>query len=45
MISNMDGPVYFWRETGDDRGFLSQWFYSPFPDPKNPDKIYKTAEQ
>lgn len=24
------GPVYFWRETEQPYGFLSQWYESPF---------------
>ena len=24
------GPVYFWRETQETYGFLSQWYDSPF---------------
>lgn len=38
-------PIYFWRETHPETGYLSQWFNDPFHDPNEPSKIYKTAEQ
>lgn len=40
-----EGPVYFWRETDPMVGYLSQWYYCPFKDDKDPQKTYKTAEQ
>jgi hypothetical protein len=39
-----EGPVYFWRETDSETGYLSQWFACPFRDPQDGTKIYKTAE-
>jgi len=39
-----EGPVYFWRETHPATGYLSQWYACPFHDPKDPSKIYRTAE-
>lgn len=38
-------PIYFWRETDSETGWLSQWYYCPFKDDKDPSKTYKTAEQ
>jgi hypothetical protein len=37
-------PIYFWREYGDEWGFLSQWYESPFT---TADKsiVFHTAEQ
>lgn len=43
--SRQDQPVFFWRETDSHTGYLSQWYYCPFRDDKNPDRIYETAEQ
>lgn len=43
--SGDDGPVYFWRESHPELGYLSQWYYCPFKDPEDPTKTYKTAEQ
>ena len=40
-----DEAVYFWREVDPDFGFLSQWYYCPFTDPKDPSVVYPTAEQ
>lgn len=40
-----EGPVYFWKETDPMVGYLSQWYYCPFKDDKDPQKTYKTAEQ
>ncbi|KAL7936374.1 DUF1768 domain-containing protein [Trichoderma chlorosporum] len=37
-------PVYFWRETDPRTGWLSQWYYCPFKDDKNPPNVYETAE-
>ncbi|KAG7143627.1 N-glycosidase like protein [Verticillium longisporum] len=37
-------PVYFWRETDPDSGFLSQWAASPFPHPADPSLFFRTAE-
>ncbi|SPO04019.1 uncharacterized protein DNG_06702 [Cephalotrichum gorgonifer] len=36
--------VYFWRDVDPDFGFLSQWYYCPFTDPKDSSIIYHTAE-
>lgn len=38
-------PIYFWRETDPQNGYLSQWYYCPFRDDKDPNIIYETAEQ
>ncbi|KAM0253003.1 hypothetical protein ACHAP5_000868 [Fusarium lateritium] len=38
------GPVYFWRETDPEVGYLSQWYYCPFRDDQDEEKTYKTAE-
>lgn len=43
--SSGDGPVYFWRESHPELGYLSQWYYCPFQNPEDPSKTYKTAEQ
>lgn len=40
-----DTAVYFWRESDPNFGFLSQWYYCPFADPKDPSIVYATAEQ
>ena len=40
-----DEAVYFWRESDPDFGFLSQWYYCPFTDPKDDSIVYFTAEQ
>ncbi|TFB02741.1 N-glycosidase R617 [Trichoderma ghanense] len=37
-------PIYFWRETDPQNGYLSQWYYCPFRDDKDPNIIYETAE-
>ncbi|GFP55931.1 N-glycosidase R617 [Trichoderma asperellum] len=37
-------PIYFWRESDSHTGWLSQWYYCPFKDDKNPEVIYETAE-
>lgn len=37
-------PIYFWRESHPELGYLSQWYYCPFKDDKDPSKTYKTAE-
>ncbi|KAM0555743.1 hypothetical protein ACHAPJ_006136 [Fusarium lateritium] len=42
--STEPGPVYFWRETDPEIGYLSQWYYCPFRDDKDENKTYKTAE-
>ncbi|ATY65860.1 protein T24A6.7 [Cordyceps militaris] len=39
----MEG-VYFWRESDPELGWLSQWYYCPFRDDENPERIYPTAE-
>ncbi|XXG98584.1 Phosphatidylglycerol/phosphatidylinositol transfer protein [Hypoxylon texense] len=31
-------PVYFWRPSGPETGFLSQWWYSPFRDRADPSR-------
>ncbi|KAL2757731.1 hypothetical protein ACRALDRAFT_1068247 [Sodiomyces alcalophilus JCM 7366] len=41
---NDAGPVYFWRETDPTTGWLSQWYYCPFRDDEDPNKVYFTAE-
>lgn len=38
-------PVYFWRETDPQTGWLSQWCYCPFRDDEDPSVVYDTAEQ
>lgn len=38
-----DGPVYFWRPTG-DRGWMSQWYDYPMEDPDSPGLVFQTAE-
>ncbi|CAJ0540147.1 Ff.00g074050.m01.CDS01 [Fusarium sp. VM40] len=42
--SSDPGPVYFWRETDPEVGYLSQWYYCPFRDDQDEKKTYKTAE-
>ncbi|KAM0219480.1 hypothetical protein ACHAPA_004879 [Fusarium lateritium] len=42
--SSDPGPVYFWRETDPEVGYLSQWYYCPFRDDQDEEKTYKTAE-
>ncbi|KAI5462888.1 hypothetical protein BGZ63DRAFT_452389 [Mariannaea sp. PMI_226] len=42
--SSSSEPLYFWRETDSETGWLSQWYYCPFKDDKDPKKTYKTAE-
>ncbi|KAK7403154.1 hypothetical protein QQX98_011103 [Neonectria punicea] len=37
-------PLYFWRETDTETGWLSQWYDCPFKDDEDPKKTYKTAE-
>ena len=44
-MSQKDEPVYFWRESDPTTGWLSQWYYCPFRDDKNPELVYDTAEQ
>ncbi|KJK83781.1 hypothetical protein H634G_01014 [Metarhizium anisopliae BRIP 53293] len=39
-----DNPVYFWRDADTETGWLSQWYYCPFTDDKNPKIVYETAE-
>lgn len=43
--ANQSQPIYFWRESDSHTGWLSQWYYCPFKDDKNPELIYETAEQ
>ena len=40
-----DLPVFFWRESDNETGWLSQWYYCPFKDQDNSKVIYATAEQ
>lgn len=40
-----ENGVYFWRESDPELGYLSQWYYCPFRDDKDPEIIYPTAEQ
>ncbi|KPM44810.1 hypothetical protein AK830_g1736 [Neonectria ditissima] len=42
--SSSAGPLYFWRETDAETGWLSQWYDCPFKDDEDPQKTYKTAE-
>ncbi|PTB65604.1 DUF1768-domain-containing protein [Trichoderma citrinoviride] len=42
--SEISEPIYFWRETDPQTGYLSQWYYCPFRDDKDPNIIYETAE-
>ncbi|CZS78397.1 unnamed protein product [Fusarium graminearum] len=45
MASSADpGPVYFWKESDPEAGYLSQWYYCPFRDDKDERIRYKTAE-
>ncbi|OAQ81364.1 hypothetical protein VFPBJ_03948 [Purpureocillium lilacinum] len=37
-------PVYFWRETDPQTGWLSQWYYCPFRDDEDPSVVYDTAD-
>ncbi|KAL7919074.1 hypothetical protein ACQKWADRAFT_302268 [Trichoderma austrokoningii] len=37
-------PIYFWRGSDSHTGWLSQWYYCPFKDDKDPELIYETAE-
>ncbi|CAM1507423.1 Fc.00g070640.m01.CDS01 [Cosmosporella sp. VM-42] len=39
-----DGPIYFWRETDGQWGYMSQWYQCPFQEDEGPAKTYKTAE-
>lgn len=41
----VDGPVFFWREYGDQNCYLSQWYASPFHTGDLKGIIYQTAEQ
>lgn len=43
--SKQTRPLYFWRETDPKTGWLSQWYFCPFKDDKNPAIVYETAEQ
>lgn len=45
MTETANEPVYFWQETHSELGYLSQWYYCPFRDDKDPSIVYKTAEQ
>lgn len=38
-------PVYFWRETEPETGYLSQWYPCAFTDDQDPSIVYQTAEQ
>ncbi|KAH6970813.1 hypothetical protein BKA56DRAFT_595367 [Ilyonectria sp. MPI-CAGE-AT-0026] len=42
--SSSPEPLYFWRETDSETGWLSQWYDCPFKDDEDPKKTYKTAE-
>ncbi|KAL6798189.1 DUF1768 domain-containing protein [Trichoderma sp. SZMC 28012] len=42
--SKQTRPLYFWRETDPKTGWLSQWYFCPFKDDKNPAIVYETAE-
>ncbi|KAE9376870.1 DUF1768-domain-containing protein [Stipitochalara longipes BDJ] len=46
-VSKAEGssPVYFWREYGEEHGYLSQWYHSPFHTENDPTVVYQTAEQ
>ncbi|KAI1776822.1 hypothetical protein F4818DRAFT_360249 [Hypoxylon cercidicola] len=37
-------PVYFWRVSESETGFLSQWYRAPFRDRSDPSRTYPTAE-
>ncbi|KAM0271911.1 hypothetical protein ACHAQH_008913 [Verticillium albo-atrum] len=37
-------PIYFWRESDPESGFLSQWAPTPFPHPTDSSIVFKTAE-
>ncbi|PON27631.1 hypothetical protein TGAM01_v203398 [Trichoderma gamsii] len=41
---NQSQPIYFWRESDSHTGWLSQWYYFPFKDDKDPEVVYDTAE-
>ncbi|TKA79063.1 hypothetical protein B0A55_02516 [Friedmanniomyces simplex] len=39
-------PIFFWREYEEPNGYLSQWYPSPFQDPKtHPTHVFTCAEQ
>jgi ribA/ribD-fused uncharacterized protein len=38
-------PIFFWREYGDEYGYLSQWYHSPFHTDDDSSVVYRTAEQ
>lgn len=38
------GPVYFWRETEDPYGWMSQWYAYPMRDGSDSTIVYPTAE-
>ncbi|KAF7537078.1 hypothetical protein G7Z17_g12925 [Cylindrodendrum hubeiense] len=42
--SSSSEPLYFWRETDSETGWLSQWYDCPFMDDQDSTKKYKTAE-
>ncbi|PTB71899.1 DUF1768-domain-containing protein [Trichoderma longibrachiatum ATCC 18648] len=42
--TDQSGPVYFFRETDPETGYLCQWYSCPFRDDKDPNIIYQTAE-
>lgn len=45
MADSSSQPLYFWRETHPETGYLSQWYASTFRDDQDPSVGYKTAEQ
>ena len=40
-----EDAIYFWQNSDLEHGYLCQWHHGPFPDAKDPSKIYPTAEQ
>ncbi|KAH6651140.1 hypothetical protein F5144DRAFT_589433 [Chaetomium tenue] len=42
--SDDTSPVYFWRETDPQTGYLSQWYACAFTDDTDPTIVYPTAE-
>lgn len=38
-------PIFFWKESDGETGWLCQWYYHPFQDDEVPERVYPTAEQ
>lgn len=41
---DLTGPIFFWREYGNEYGYLSQWYNSPFTT-EDKSIMFGTAEQ